>query len=328
MWRFLWRARYDLVHTHTSQAGFIGRLAARAARTPAIVHTVHGFAFHEESSVWARRAYSLLERCAAYACDRVVTVSEYHRRWALKLGIAHGRKLIAIPNGIPATRAHATKDAPTMRHELGMPANALLLLATGRLAEQKGLAHLIRAAVELKAKCARPFRILIVGTGPLLPDLMQLASDLSVLDVVRFTGFRSDVGDLLAAADIVVLPSLWEGLSIALLEAMAAGKPIITTDIGSNREAARDGAAAALVPSKDAGALARAILEFAAHPAAAAAKAHKARAIFTEHYTEEHMLASYRTLYEQLLKPTTRTSTTHSGRAPARPHTSPQAMTR
>jgi len=323
LWRFLRRARYDLVHTHTSKAGFVGRLAARAARVPAIVHTVHGFAFHEESNKWVRRAYVLLERIAACACDRVVTVSEYHRAWAQSLRITRARKLCAIPNGIPAARASATQDARTVRRELGLPLDTLMLLATGRLAPQKGFAYLIHAAAALKERCARPFRIVIVGTGPLLPALMQLASDLGVLDVVRFTGFRSDVDDLVAAADMCVLPSLWEGLSIALLEAMAAGKPIVTTDIGSNREATRDGAAATLVPPKDTLALARAITEFINDPAAAADCAHRARAVFNQHFTEERMLADYRALYEQLLNP--KTSETAAPANDAHAHALPYA---
>ena len=176
-----------------------------------------------------------------------------------------------------------------------------MLLSTGRLAEGKGLEYLLKAAQRIYRGRNVSFMLIFAGTGPLKSKLEKLAAALGLGRHVRFLGFRSDIGDLLAASDIVVLPTLREGLSIALLEAMAAGKPIVTTTIGSNLEATHQGRAALLVPPRNPEALAEAILKFVSNPSLRLSKSAKARELFCAHYTENQMLDAYRDQYLQLL---------------------------
>lgn len=299
--RFLRRAGYTVVHTHTSKAGFVGRLAAKLAGVPVVLHTVHGFAFHEESSPFTIRLYAAMERLAAHAADCVVTVSEFHREWANRLGIGNVDKVVAIPNGISAERVRPSRSRAAMRAALDIDGHECVILSCGRLAPQKGLEYLLQAVPLLRSRLTRPPKVLLVGDGPARGGLETLAKNLGVLQEVRFLGFRSDIGDLLEAADLVVLPSLREGLSITLLEAMAARKPIVTTSIGSNLEVTQRGAAALLVPPKDARALAEAIVRLASTPTEADRLAEAAFARYTANYTEERMLNGYLDRYQQLL---------------------------
>jgi len=294
---FLKSHRYDLVHTHSSKAGFIGRRAAWCAGVPGVIHTVHGFAFHEESSPLSVWAYSSLERMAARWCHRIVTVSSYHREWALRLGIGNHSQLVAIPNGIAEQRVLADRPREVVRRSWSVSDDELVFLSTGRLALQKGLEYLIKAVPILTARLARRFRVVIAGEGPLKDSLNATAHQLGVQDRVLFLGFQRHMGDLLGAADLVVQPSLWEGLSIALLEAMAAGKPIVTTDIGSNCEVTQGGDGALLVPAKSPLALAEAVIRLVEDPLKAEALGRVGRALYSRSYTVDKMLAQYKLVY-------------------------------
>jgi len=299
--RFLRGKPYQVVHTHTSKAGFVGRLAARMAGVPVIVHTSHGFAFHEDSPAMTRRVYSTLERLASRWCDRVVTVSEFHREWAIALGMCRPERVMAIPNGTAEVVCGRKVERAELRREMGAGPRDLVVLSMARLAVDKGLEYLIEAAAMLP-ETARRIQIVIAGDGPERDRLEQLALRRRVTARVRFLGFREDVGDLLDASDLVALPSLREGLSIALLEAMAAVKPIIASSIGSQREVAAHAEMARLVPPADARALCDAILQLSADEALMARLAGNARAVYESYYTESRMLDAYRQLYLELLR--------------------------
>jgi len=296
LYKFLKNSDYTIVHTHTSKGGFIGRLSAHIAKIPIIIHTVHGFAFHEQSSWFEIKVFSSLEKLASNWCHKIVTVSEFHRKWALELGIGNEEKIIAIPNGISEERVKPTKLKNEIQKELNLEGKRVLLF-TGRLAPQKGVEYLLKAIPFLISKVNEPFVVLVVGDGPLRSYLEDLRKKLEIEQYVKFLGFRNDIGDLLNISDIVVLPSLWEGLSIALLEAMAAGKPIVTTTIGSNLEVVRDGESAILVPPKNPELLASAIIKLIENPELANKLATNAKYRYGKYYTENQMLEKYMDLY-------------------------------
>jgi glycosyltransferase involved in cell wall biosynthesis len=297
--RTLKREAYDIVHTHTSKGGFVGRIAASLANVPVVVHTLHGFAFSERSARISRSFYVTLERIAASQCDRIVSVSGFHRNWALELGICGPSRIVAIPNGVRDTARYSVPPT-ALRRKLEVPDGALMLLSTARLAPDKGLEYLIEAASLLPPNLQ--FRVFIAGEGPARARLERLVDRFGVRNRLCFLGYREDVNDLLAASDLVILPSLREGLSIALLEAMAAGKPIIASNIGSHVEVVGPTQAAELVAAGDALALRDAILSVAGDRKLMAELSVRARVLFEHWYSEARMLAAYRKLYQNLLQ--------------------------
>jgi glycosyltransferase involved in cell wall biosynthesis len=299
--RFLLGRPYQIVHTHTSKAGFVGRLAARLAGVPVIVHTAHGFAFHEASPAAPRIVYSALERIASHWCDRIVTVSEFHRAWAIELGMSKPQRIVAIPNGIADIARTRQAALGELRREMGAEPDDFVILSMARLAPDKGLEYLIEAA-SILPHTGRRLQFVIAGDGPHRGHLERLAATLGVSGRVKFLGFREDVADLLAASDLIALPSLREGLSIALLEAMAAARPIVATSIGSQREVAAHAEMAVLVPPADALTLSQSILHLVADPALRERLAANARAVYESRYTEARMLHSYRRLYLDLVR--------------------------
>jgi len=296
---FLAKSPYSIVHTHTSKPGIFGTLAARRAGIPGVIHTVHLFPFHEETGKVVTAAYVAAQRLAARWCDRIVTVSDYQRDWALRQGIGRPEQIVSIPNGVPVERARPARSKEQIRAEIGI-GDAFMVLSTGRLAEQKGLEYLIRAAASVRSELPG-IKIVLAGAGPLERKLAKLVSDLGLGDTVLLLGFRADVGSLLAACDLVVLPSLWEGLSISLLEAMAAGKPVVTTTLGSNLEVTADGKTAVLVPPKDPASLADAIRALALDPAQLEELGRRGLEMQRERYTMRRMVDAYSEEYEQLL---------------------------
>ena len=296
---FLSKTPYSIVHTHTSKPGIVGTLAARRAGIPAVIHTVHLFPFHEETGRFATAAYVAVQRLASRWCDRVVTVSDFQREWALSRGIGRPEQLVSIPNGVPEKRALPARSRELVRAELGI-GDAFMVVSTGRLAEQKGLEYLIRAATRFRSEMPA-VKIVLAGDGPLETKLSKLVFGLGLEKTVLLLGFRTDVGDLLAACDLVVLPSLWEGLSISLLEAMAAGRPVVTTTLGSNREVTNGGETAVLVPPKDPASLADAIRALASDPGRLEELGRRGQEVQRERYTIRRMIDAYSAEYDRLL---------------------------
>ena len=301
--RHLRRAKYDLVHTHTSKAGMIGRLACRMARVPAVIHTVHGFAFHEQSRPAVVSLLSLLEHIAASWCDRIVTVSRFHRAWALRLGIAEPDKIIAIPNGIDSIPGITSERRLKVREQLGIAHDQILILGLGRLAEQKGFEDLLKAVPVIQGLSTKGFKVVIAGEGPKRADLEAMIDQLSINESVELIGFSSDISGLFGAADLVVQPSLWEGLSISLLEAMSAGKAVVTTTIESNIEVVGETGCASLVPVNNPKELAATVADLMGDEVARSHIEAKAREVYEAEYTCTRMHDNYAALYGELLRP-------------------------
>lgn len=295
------KEKFDVVHTNSSKGGIVGRIAAKFAGTQFIFHTVHGFSFHEQSSRWSITAFSLLEKIGAKCCNHIITVSDFHRNWAVDLGIAPSDKIISIPNGLDPTRVEPTIEREIMRKSIGIGNKEVSIFTIGRLARQKGITYLLEAIELLKKEDINTiYHFYIAGSGELDKELKDQVKESGIEDKVTFLGHRTDINNLLTAADIVVLPSLWEGLSISLLEAMAAKKSIVCTDIGSNMTVVRHNKEAMVVGTKDAESLKKNIKLLLEQPTLRESLAERSYKRFTSGFSKDVMLNRYDSFYKEV----------------------------
>ena len=300
------RGSYDVVHTYTAVPGFLGRIAARLVGVPVILHHQAGWTVTEFSSPLERILYTPLEYLGTLASTKSICVSHAVAQQASRLHIAPQHKLVTICNGIesqPFITATRNDAGRALRRELGIPANHLLIGNAGRLSPQKDNDALIRAMVFLKSLIVDvPFTLLLAGDGPDRHKLEDLSHSLGLGKQVHLLGFRRDIPAFLAGLDVFVSPSHREGLSISLLEAMAAAKPIVTTSILPNAELIEHEVTGLLVTTKSPEQIAKAIARFVQEPDLAQCCAIAARQRVLEHYTIDRMFQETWDLYVSLLE--------------------------
>jgi glycosyltransferase involved in cell wall biosynthesis len=250
--RLLQRERPDVVHTFLIAASIYGRMAAFAAGVPLVLAA--------EQNVYARKPkrHAMLERVLATRTYRVVACCDVVGRFYQKQVGVPASKVAVIYNAVRFGRRPEAADAIAARAALDLPPDALVLGTLGRLTEQKGHRVLLRAVAEI-ARTVPSVALFVAGTGALREELEAEAARLGVAERVRFLGLRRDRETLYAAMDVFVLPSHWEGLSLALVEAMGAGRAVVATSVGGNPEVVQDGRTGLLVPPDDPQALADAL---------------------------------------------------------------------
>lgn len=292
--RYLRDNRVNIVHSY----GFYGNLfaipAARLARTPVIIAAIRDTGdILTRAQRWAQKTVCRLADCVLVNADAI-------RRWLIEQGYAPDN-IHVIRNGIVLPEKPPREEAARVRRELGVPPDAPLIGVLSRLGRLKGIEYFLEAAAAM-GKRARNARFLIVGNGRHKQELEQCASRLRLGDRVIFTGFRLDVPAVLSALDISVLPSLSEGLSNSLLESMAAGLPVIATNVGGSREAVEDGATGIVVRPRDSDALARAMALLLENPDLAAEFGAAGRRRIAERFSLEKMVRETEALYLRLLE--------------------------
>lgn len=235
--RMMQDGRYQIVHTHSSKAGIVGRWAAHLAGVPVIVHTVHGWSFHDHMPPVKRQMYVLLEKFGARFSQALIVVSPQDIEKGLAQGIGRREDYYLIRSGIELERfGHPQTPPGQMRQALGIPLEAPIVGSVTRLSPQKAPLDLAAAFAHIHQR--RPDAwFVIVGDGPLRPEVEAALQSAGIADRVILTGLRRDVPELMAAFDVLVLSSLWEGLPRVLPQAMATGLPIVTTRADGSAEA-------------------------------------------------------------------------------------------
>jgi glycosyltransferase involved in cell wall biosynthesis len=231
VWRILRRERPDIVHTHSSKAGIIGRWAARLAGIPMIIHTFHGFPFHAFQPLPVRWLYIFLERITAPLTSRLIAVTTEDIRKGLDNGIGRPGQYTLIRSGIDLSYYKGLSvDRAHKRASLGIAADSPVVTTIGPFKPQKNLEDFVRVAGLVAARCPQA-RFLEIGDGTGRQDLEACIASLGLAGTVLLLGWRQDTGEILAASDVFVMTSLWEGLPRSVLEAMSLGLPVVANAV-------------------------------------------------------------------------------------------------
>lgn len=262
LWRIMRRQHPDVVHTHTAKAGFVGRVAAWLARVPVIVHTFHGHVFSGYFSPAKTRVYLWLERLCALLSQRIIALSvAQQQELSERYRVAPAAKFAIVPLGFDlAPFAADTPDEGTFRNQHGIPLDAPLIGIVGRLVPVKNHEMFLRAAM-LALKQRPESHFVIVGDGEQRGALTAHAEALGLRSCVHFAGWITDLAPVYRALDVAVCSSLNEGLPVNLIEAMAAGVPVVATPVGGVPDLLDAGRLGRIVPLNDDAAMATAILD-------------------------------------------------------------------
>ena len=268
IYRFIKKEGFDVVHAHSSKAGFLARIAARMAGVPVIIYTPNNFAFDRPPRmVFHRTFFGLLEKFAGLFCDMVFAVCRDELELAVRLGILPREKVTLISNTADISSAVSAADVSAKRRELGIGESEKIVISVGRLAAQKAPLEFLKAARQVLEKY-KDARFLFLGDGPLAKKAADFISRRGLADRVKLLGWRDDAAAIIAASDIFVLSSSWEVLpNHSLLDALALGKPAVITAVSGASDVVINGYNGYIAPVGDHVFLARRILGLLALPA-------------------------------------------------------------
>lgn len=288
-----------VVHTHSSKAGVIGRLAAWRAGVPAIVHTFHGFGFNDFQAWPVRRAYIMAERVAGRVTGQFIAVSRANLDTAVGLGIARRDRIRVIRSGIKiAEFERRAFDARAKKMELGLDPERPLALMVACFKPQKSPVDFVRAAA-LALRAAPDAQFAAAGDGELRPEMERAVAEAGLAERFKLLGWRRDVAELMWSADALVLTSLWEGLPRVYPQAMAAGLPIVGTRVDGAAEAVADGESGWLLKPHDVPGIAARIAELLKNPERARAMGDAGRRKLDE-FDIDLMVRRQEDLYEEM----------------------------
>lgn len=289
---YLRQEEFDIVHTHSTEAGIIGRFAAALAGVPNVVHTVHGVPFTDDRSDVLNRFVLACERRAATYTDRIVTNADVIADDYLDLDIGTPDQYTTVYSGVDLDAFETAQPADDL------PGERPRVVMIGRLADGKGFDLLVEAAAEMERE---DWSVLLVGDGPIADELSTDIEARGLDDQVFMTGYRDDVPNVLAASDVLVLPSYREGTPRVITEAMASGLPVIATDIAGIPEQVEDGESGYLIPTGDAKALTERLETLLADPDLQSRMGNAGASRSTE-FSVASMLGDLDALYQHLLK--------------------------
>ena len=303
LWRLtqlLARERVTILQTHGARANFYGRIAGRLAGVPVIISTVHNSLKDYEVRSFRRGLYRFLLRLTLPLVHRIICVSDANRWDLIEECPAAEARIQTVYNGVDPSAFPSQLNRKKVREELGI-VQGPVLATIARLTEAKGHQYLLHALPSLLETWPQ-LCCLFVGEGELRDQLHRLAVELAVERSCWFIGVREDIADVLAAADVVVLPSLSEGFPFVLLEALAMGRPVVASRVNGVPELIEDHKTGLLVPARDSQALTAAIREMLSDPTIASKMGAAGRAVVRERFTVDQMVANTTAIFDAAMQ--------------------------
>lgn len=294
------KENFHIVHTHSSKGRFIGNIAAKLAGVPIIIDHCHNYYFHNFKG-FIRKVFIILEKICSKFSDANIFIERENMQSALNEKIVKNENIILITPGIDLKRFKNVNDSYLLRKKEGFFNDEIIITFIGRLHRLKGPDIFIEAAALINEKFPNlKCKFILIGEGPLRDSLVKQIINLKLTNKIKLLGFRSDIIELLNITDLYIFPSRWEGLPIGLLEAMAAEKPIVATNIKGNREVIEHKKTGLLIPPDNPYELANAIIYLIQNKEKALKMAHEAKKTIIEKFSIKRMTGEILKLYVDL----------------------------
>ncbi len=301
IFNFIKKEKIDIVHTHTSKAGILGRWAAKLAGVKTLVHTPHGHIFYGYFGWFKTRLFIYLERLTGLITDRIITLTQRGKKEHIQYKIGRPDKFVPIYSGIDVGKFfNFQRDINKEKEKLNIPPDAPVIGTVTRLDLVKGNKYFIASLPDI-VKIFPNLRVFIVGEGSEREKLELYAKEFGLSENVVFTGLCKDVRGILSTFDIFVLPSLNEGMGICLLEAQALGVPVVATRVGGIPEVVRENVTGILVPARDSKVMAEAIINLLKNKSLRENMSEEARKWVGSRFSAEAVVEKISDLYKELI---------------------------
>ena len=290
---------FTIIHTHSSKAGLLARLAAVLNKTPIVIHTIHGFAFNDFMNMFKKNFFIYVEKLLAKWTDVLITVSNLNKKKIIDLNIAHENKIKNIYSGIDLS-LFTNKRNDEFRKELNLENDHLLLGSVGRLSNQKDPITMIEAFGII----SKPFpnaHLALVGDGELKGKILEKIDQLKLNDRIHLTGNKNNPWSVYHSMDLFIMSSIYEGLGRSITEALSCGVPVVCTDVEGVPEIVRDNITGILVPPKDSNKLADGIIRTLNDMETAKKMAEEGRRFVNDNFDVNKMVNDIDSLYNTLL---------------------------